>query len=275
MRGERLLLVLWRKWFGSPARPAPPPESDAPEAWIEAIRQGDEQLRDELIRRYRPFIARTASRFCRRYVDPERDDEFSVALGAFDEAISRYAADSGSRFLGFAEQVMTRRLIDHVRKERKHAAAVPYSAMDAEEEDGGSSAAQAEAAQAMDAYDRSRAAEERRMEIAALTEELARFGITLAELVDQSPRHADSRSALMKIGRLLAADAALYRTLKETGRLPVKELSEHAGVSRKTIERHRKYLIAVALIAGGPYPYLRYYVQGERASEQDREEEKR
>jgi RNA polymerase sigma factor len=43
--------------------------------------------------------------------------------------------------------------------------------------------------------------------------------------------------------------------------LPIKELLEVAEVSRKTLERNRKYIIAVAIIHNGPYPYLREYLQ--------------
>jgi RNA polymerase sigma factor len=43
--------------------------------------------------------------------------------------------------------------------------------------------------------------------------------------------------------------------------LPIKELLDMVDVSRKTLERNRKFLIAMALILNGPYPYLRDYLQ--------------
>ncbi|MNY66116.1 RNA polymerase sigma factor SigI [compost metagenome] len=42
--------------------------------------------------------------------------------------------------------------------------------------------------------------------------------------------------------------------------LPIKELLAQVKVSRKTLERNRKFIIAVALIYQGPYPYLRDYL---------------
>lgn len=269
MWGEQVLLVLWKRWF-SPARDpdAQPSAAETPELRVAAIQAGDETLREPLIIQYRPFIAKTAGKFRKRYVDPDRDDEFSVALHAFDEAINRYSPASGARFLGFAETVMTRRLIDYARQERRHSATVPYSSLSEDGEESGV-LSRVESAAAMAVYEERQAAEERRAEIAMLTEQLALFGIRFHELVDGSPRHRDSRMVLLGIGRRLAATPALFGQLTEKRQLPVKELCQISDVSRKTVERHRKYLIAVSLIAGGPYPCLQEYINSERGGEEE------
>ncbi|MBB6669790.1 RNA polymerase sigma-I factor [Cohnella nanjingensis] len=256
-----MLLLLWEKWFG---RSSPSVSIDSPGETLEqtviAAQQGDAQARDDLIRQYQPFIAKTVSRFCKRYIDPSRDDEFSIALSAFDEAIARYSPDAGSRFLGFAEKVIVRRLIDYVRKDQRHRLAVPYSALQGDDEDQGSLLTRVEIREAVTVYEKERLAEDRRDEIAALTEALKLYGVSFGDLAIQSPKHQDSRETLLGIGRRLAANAALFETLRQKRQLPVKELCEAEKVSRKTIERHRKYLIAVALIADGGYPFLRDYI---------------
>ncbi|RKP54479.1 RNA polymerase sigma-I factor [Cohnella endophytica] len=256
-----MLLVLLKKWLNSPNRPSRSPnEGDEPERLVERIQQGDESLRNELIRRYHPYIVKTTSRFYRRYVDPKQDDAYSVALAAFNEAITGFSPEGGRLFLGFAETVIQRRLIDYVRQESKHSAVVPYSAFEQETEEGDGPINRVETAQAMEAYDRERTADERKAEILALTEELAEFGITFGDLADHSPRHQDSREALLRIGRRLAEDERLIRFVREKKQLPIKELCEAEAISRKTAERHRKYLIAVGLIAYGTYPYLQEYI---------------
>ena len=53
---------------------------------VELIRSGDAS-RDAFIQAYKPYIAKVTSRFCKRYIDPTRDDEFSIALSAFNEAV--------------------------------------------------------------------------------------------------------------------------------------------------------------------------------------------
>lgn len=227
---------------------------------VAKIQSGDPELRNELIRRYHPYILKIASRFFRRYIDPQHDDEFSVALAAFDEAITRYSPDGGRLFLGFAETVITRRLIDYTRQESKHAASVPYSAFDRPTEAGDHPANHAEIVQAMAAYQFEVSAEDRRLEIVAFTEELAAYGITFADLVELSPRHQDSREMLLRMGGTIARSVTMHAILREKKQLPVKELCQSEPVSRKTVERHRKYLIAVALIASGAYPYLKQYI---------------
>ncbi len=256
-----MLLVLWKKWLNSSIKSAKSPdEATVPEQWVDRIQNGEQELRNELIRQYHPYILRTASRFFRRYIDPRQDDAYSVALAAFDEAITGYSPQGGRLFLGFAETVINRRLIDYTRQESRHASNIPYSAFESEGEDGESTVNRVEVIQAMEAYTKERTADERKMEIAALTEELAIFGITFGDLVQHSPRHKDSREMLLRMGRRLAIEENMFQFLREKRQLPIKELCEAESVSRKTAERHRKYLIAVALIAFGTYPFLQEYI---------------
>ena len=53
------------------------------------IQQGDGVLHNELIEQYKPFVAKTVSGVCKRYIE-ETDDEFSIGLIAFNEAIEKY-----------------------------------------------------------------------------------------------------------------------------------------------------------------------------------------
>ncbi|RCW41722.1 RNA polymerase sigma factor SigI [Paenibacillus prosopidis] len=258
---ERLLLVLFKRFLRKPVS-AEAEESEqklAPEQWVARIRQGDELLREQFIADYRPYILKVTSRFCKRYIDPTRDDEFSVALSAFNEAINQYASHAGKSFIGFAETVIRRRLIDYVRKEQRHSQVVPYSMFDSEEEEQPQYNS-VETKQAMNAFEVKRTEDERRLEIGELNQELERFGITFLELVEHSPKHTDSRKLLIGIARTLVGESALLDTLKETGKLPVKELTEMCGVSRKTVERNRKYIIAIALIISGTYPFMHDYL---------------
>jgi RNA polymerase sigma factor len=257
---ERLLLLLFKRFAGKTKSHHPPhTESLSPEERVQQIQNGDAQLRNDFIADYTPYIIKMTSQFCRRYIDPARDDEFSIALGAFNEAINRFSPSAGRSFLGFAETVIRRRLIDYVRKEARFSRHIPYSSFDSEEE-GDLTDNPVEIYQAMEEYDRNREAEERRHEIEELSRALSEFGIAFADLVHLSPKHRDSRENLFVIGKRLSEDAKLIEILMEKKMLPIKELMEQAGVSRKTLERNRKYLIAIALIFNGPYPHLQNYL---------------
>ena len=48
--------------------------------------------------------------------------------------------------------------------------------------------------------------------------------------------------------------------LHKTRTLPMKELVKASGVSKKILDRHRRYIIAVAEILYGEYPLVRAYL---------------
>jgi|GEM_PF-31402 len=253
----RLLLVLFKRFISKLSSANHP--SHTPEQTVMRIKEGDEQARSEFIARYEPYLLKVTSGFCKRYVNPEQDDEYSVALLAFNEAIDSYSPNAGRSFLGFAETVIRRRLIDYVRKEQRHSQSVPYSSFDREDEDQ-TIVNPIETSQALDQHDREREKDDRKHEIIEFSARLKLLGISFSDLADQAPKHADTRRMLFQIGRMAAEQARFYDAIVEKGRLPVTELAEEAGVSRKTIERNRKYIIALALLYRGDYPYIRAYI---------------
>jgi RNA polymerase sigma factor len=256
---ERLLLVLFKKFLGKRQSHQSETNPQPPEQIVNLIQEGDIRLRNQFITDYQPYVAKVTSRFCKRYVDPARDDEFSIALGAFNEAINQFSPESGRSFLGFAEQVIRRRLIDYVRKEQRFSQQLPYSLFDVEDEED-NIVNPVEIHQAIEQYEKQKGMEERRGEIIDLNRCLHDFGIQFADLVDASPKHDDSRQTLFVIGKQLSENPELMRTMLAKRMLPIKELLDLVEVSRKTLERNRKFIIAIALINNGPYPYLRDYL---------------
>ena len=53
----------------------------------------------------------------------------------------------------------------------------------------------------------------------------------------------------------------LLDDLLKTQRLPIGRLSEGSGVERKTLERHRKYMIALLLIYTNGYEIIRGHLK--------------
>jgi RNA polymerase sigma factor len=267
-----LILLLIKRWFSGRGSPANGENRQDLEAAVERIKTGDELLRNDLIRQYQPFIAKTAGKLCKRYIQPETDDEFAIALAAFNEAIDSFDSKAGSSFLSFAEGVIRRRLIDFIRKEQRFAGQIPQSAFEIQNEED-ERFDPIDAMEAMERYERSRTAEERRLEIEVLSAQLADFGITFSELVQVSPKHEDSRRLLIGIGVRLSRNPELSAMLLAKKSLPLKELTELAGVSRKTLERGRKYIIAVTLIHLGSFPHLKSFVLGETGTATDSAED--
>jgi RNA polymerase sigma factor len=257
---EILVLVLFKRFLGKDrSRQSDQQTSLTPEQWVLYIQQGELRMRNQFIIDYQPYVAKVVSRFCKRYIDPSCDDEFSIGLAAFNEAISQFSPTGGSSFLGFAETVIRRRLIDYVRKELRHNQQVPLSSFDSEDDEQ-NIINPVETQQAIDVYEKQFGIEERQSEITDLSLALSEFGIRFMDLVEASPSHVDSRIALFKIGKLLAENEEWMQVLLIKRTLPIKEILTEVQVSRKTLERNRKFIIAVAIIHSGTYPFLREYL---------------
>src|SRR5687768_16739089 len=91
--------------------------------------------KNAFIEEYKPFIAAAVEKTTGRYVSYGNDEELSIGLMAFDEAIIHYDREKGN-FLSFAQNIIRRRLIDYYRKQKKHKAVTYISEYTTEEADG-------------------------------------------------------------------------------------------------------------------------------------------
>lgn len=223
------------------------------------IQQGDEALLNKIIESYRPFIAKTVSSVCKRYIY-ETDDEFSIGLIAFNEAIAKYLPERGKSLLSFAEVLIKRRVIDYIRKQTKNQhVSLDFNSGTHEEEPPGTIIVNE---RSYEEYKKKAEEEFRKDEIFRFHELLKSFDLSLGDLAANSPKHADARKNAILTAKLIADNAELRELLFEKKRLPIKQLEEKAIVSRKTIERNRKYIIAIVLILTGDFIYMRDYLKG-------------
>lgn len=233
--------------------------------YLERIRHGEQDAREELLEAYAPFALSVASRVVGHFVRLGSDDEANVALIALDEAVSSFAPDRGS-FLGFATQVIRRRVIDHVRREGRQAREIPsgvaFSGSDGDgDETNEPRLPYGKVLSEIAARDHEDG-EARRQELALLASELAEYDLDLEELSRVAPRHRDAREAAKAVARTLVGDEHLREYLLQRRQLPLRELEYRTGVGRKSLERHRKYIIAVAVVLMGEFQHLQDYVAG-------------
>jgi RNA polymerase sigma factor len=222
---------------------------------------GDEEARNTLIETYSPFVLRIASQASRKYIERGRDDEYSVALMAMNEAIDRYDADRKVNFLGFAETIIRRRLIDHFRVQKSQSRAVPWTEFDVVDEED-NVVNYVEVQTSIEVHQAAEEQEARRLEIREYARALNEFGLSFEELVELSPKHADARQNAMEVARAVVNDEALLQYVLEKKALPLKALEDRVGVSRKTMERQRKYILAVVLLLHGDFQYLQSCISG-------------
>lgn len=244
-------LLFWRKDRSE--------EAGSADLLLQRAQQGDEQAREVLIRKFTPFILKVISSKSGRYVQLGYDDEASIGLMAFNEAIDRFEDSRGVGFLTFAETIIKRRLIDYYRKESKNQKVVPISVFeDPEMEADPTDYLMAE--QSLAQHRQRSETDERKDEIMQYNLLLAEYGISFKELVEISPKHEDARRRAMEVAKALHDNPQLSKHLLEKKELPLKQLEELVFISRKTLERQRKYIIAIALILIKDYAYLKEYV---------------
>lgn len=212
---------------------------------IREIQQGNEQLREDFLISQKEFIRKYASYICKTRLDWHNDDELSVALIAFNKAVDTYAPALGRSFNGYAKALIRNSLVDYFRSCQNVASGGRNTLNDIEE-----SLNRLQIAASLNSYLLELEQKERAYEIERLKEILCEFGLTLAELVQNSPHHRDTRDRLKDIALKTAGERALIERINREKRLPLKEIQLLTGAKRKLLERWRRYLLSLILIAG-------------------------
>lgn len=232
---------------------------------IAQVQQGQEEVREKLLKKYLPYILKITARSCKRFVKLGEDDEVSIALMAFSEALDKYDLHANTSFFAFAESVLKRRLIDYFRKMGQAVNEVPWSALGGDHYDGDDISHQLDILtweQSKNLFFEEEIQKLRREEIISYQKKLREYGITLQDLIKVSPKHQDARAGAFQVAQILCAKEEYFQYLEKTGSLPLKKLAIEVTVSRKTLERQRKYIIALTIIIRGNYSFLQEYLEG-------------
>ncbi len=222
---------------------------------IEDIRNNPEEI-NRFVEEYKPFIASCAKRVSGRYLDYGVDDELSIAMMAFVEATNSFDMTKGN-FFAFSRNVIKRRLIDYYRTQSRHNNVLSLTLyVDGQDEEFDISSGEA-----VQMYSDQRLAEYRRLELEELGKELAAWDITYSDLTRVSPKHNKTRSQCSKLVGVIISQPDMMQRVMMKKYLPITQLEKLSGIPRKTIERFRKYIIAVVVIITGDYTYIRDYVK--------------
>ncbi len=224
----------------------------------------DERQFNELVESHKAWMLKIAAETTHHYVS-DSDDEWSVALMAFHEAVQSYEESKGS-FRGLAAMVIRRRVVDYLRAEGKHADELSVTpaafedGLDEGEAGGVNLQVQQRMAEEADAAPGEDTASAARAEIAEMQGILQQYGFSFFDLADASPKAEKTKKSCAQAVRTLIASVILMAQMRLKRLLPIKELSEASGVIRKILERHRKYIIAAAEILDGDFPILAGYM---------------
>ena len=218
--------------------------------------QNDVEKADELIRAYIPFIRSEASKFMSRACT-EQDDENSIAMMGFYEAIIGYEGHRGS-FLSYAALIIKSRLIDYSRRESRNNKHISIHTPESDDDN----------RTVLDSLpDENCAIEEfvnldaTRSEIEELAATMSDYGVSFSDIAENSPRQGRTLEACASAIRCAVENPELLDELIRTKKLPLAELVAGSGAERKTLERHRRYILAMLLIQTNGYEIIRGHLK--------------
>lgn len=218
----------------------------------------DDGFFDDFVRQNESFVLKCASSATHRYVT-RSDDEWSVALLAFSQAVRKYSAEKGS-FLGFAKLIIQRKLIDYMRTQARHSreSDVSLSLLDSGPEEDreippAEKAVLRRTAQMQD--------DSLKLEIESANGTFSAYGFSFYDLIGCSPKAEKTKKACARATACIVRNPLLMGEMKRSKCLPLKLIEETCDVPRKILERHRKYIIAAVEIMTGDYPFLAGYMR--------------
>lgn len=220
---------------------------------VDRAQKGDKHERESLISDYQPFIINIVSRETGRFIEIGDSDELSVGLIAFNEAIDKYDVNKSRSFLSFAEQVIKNRLIDYYRKEKKTSNTIPISYFNEIYE-------YEEIEEKLFIDNSQTDMLDARIEIEDLEKSLKTFGISLENLVEDSPKHKDTRINSAKIAAYIAENELLMQKMLKSRKIPTKDLEKLLNVSRKVIHKNKNFIVAVCLVLKSNNDIIKSYI---------------
>lgn len=213
---------------------------------------------DELINKYMPFIKSETAKFMKRMPVEGRDDELSIAMFAFYESLTAYDKKKGS-FLHLAAITIHNRLVDYTRKEQRHAGLVSLEQPVGSEDDGRTFMDELpDSNNQMAEFDEIR---DTKLEIEHFASQLNSFGLCLTDIAENCPKQERTLSACMRALEYARSNTDILEELLKSKKLPVSQLAAGAKVERKTLERHRKYMVAILIAYTNGYEIIRGHLQ--------------
>lgn len=216
------------------------------------LAKGDMIAADDLISDYLPFIKAQVTKVMKRPLNVNQDDEYSIAMIAFHEAINGYSKTRGS-FLNYAAMLIRNRIIDYWRKNNRHNQVISLNTPINED------ASTLEESIPDDEYQEENLVirEATKEEILELSQQMTEFGVSLTDVAESSPKQERTLTSCKEVIAYAKDNEEIMEEFLRTKRLPLSKILSGVNVPRKTIERHRKYVVALLLIYSNGYEIIR------------------
>lgn len=217
--------------------------------------QDNMSLADKLIKDYKPFIKAQASKATNKSIG-DSDDEFSIAMIGFHEAIRAYDKKKGG-FLNFASIIIKNRIIDFYRKESRHLYNDSLDQTLGEEDIALIDTIEGE----KNELEEKESLAYTQAEIFELRGVLEDFGVSLTDIAENSPKQDRTLEACRQVVQFAIDNPIILEDIARTGKLPITLLAERTKVQKKTLERHRKYILAMMIIQTNGFEIIRDHLK--------------
>lgn len=178
----------------------------------------------------------------------ENDEELSVGLLGFNEAIERYDNEKG-HFLSYAKLVISSRIKNYLKSENKHT----HSSLEELTEMG------------VEFKDENFEQEEDNSllveQIEMLKTEINSFGFTLEDLVEEAPKQQATRENAINLSKQICKEEEFVSFMYLKRRLPIKKIVLRFGVTEKVVKRSKKFIIAVVIIIDKNFSALKNWIR--------------
>lgn len=213
------------------------------------LKRSNYQCENQFIEEHLPFIIKSISKVTKRYVSIENDEEFSIGVLAFHEAMKKYSEDKGP-FLPFANLVISSRIKNYLLKENKHRL---DSSLESLKEEGIEFSEEV----INPIEDRNHLKEE----IESLKLYMKEFNFDFEDLIDDAPKHKKTRENAINLSEKVSKEKPLLDFMYEKKRLPIKRISLQFNVTEKIIKGSKKFIITVIIIFDKNYRNLKLWIK--------------
>lgn len=207
---------------------------------------------DKLIKQYKPFILSEASKVKKSSVT-DSDDEYSIAMIGFHEAIRKFENNKGN-FVSFASQIIRNRIFDFYRKENRHTG--HYSIHENEDQKDNN----IQLADERNHFEESDNMSSTKEEIKELMGLLESYGLDITDIAENAPKQERTLIQCREVIQFVIDNPLVLEDTVKSGKIPITLLSKNTKVKKKTIERHRKYILAMMLIQTNGFYIIRDHI---------------
>ena len=217
----------------------------------------DDKLLSDFIQAQKHFIINCSYRTTHKYIT-QSDDEWSIALIAFTNAVKTYDSKKGS-FFSYAERIIKHNLIDYYRSTKKfnQELTVNPGVFESNPEDNDSDIGlKMEVTNKLSKQIDTSVKDE----IEAANAVFETFGFSFYTLTSCSPKSAKTKEACKQAVLYILDNPIIKDEIYQTKQLPLKLIQKNTNLPRKLLDHHRRYLLAAIEILSGEYPLLAEYM---------------